>query len=145
MDGGFPSWALQAITGLSASSFAINPANIAAAWNSGKIICLGTSPNANDNLIVGDSAGTHAYAVVGYNAFSSNPFELYNPWGASSTLNGMVTFKGKAVYGGAFYISSPLISSDFSGEYACGLVMQIGGQASDDEAAGYSVARRHHG
>jgi len=118
MEGGYPSWALHAITDLSASSFAINPTNIAAAWNSGKYIVLGSSSNANDNLIVGDSAGTHAYAVVGYNASSSTAFELYNPWGMTSTLNGTVTFNNKAVYGGAFFISSALISKDFANEYA---------------------------
>ena len=30
---------------------------------------------------MGDSWATHAYAVVNYTASSSNPFEVYNPWG----------------------------------------------------------------
>ena len=84
LNGGDPSWALQAITGKSANDFSINPTNIAAAWNAGQLIVLGSSPNANDNLIVGDSQGTHAYAVVSYIASSSTPFELYNPWGISA-------------------------------------------------------------
>ena len=83
LNGGDPSWALQAITGKSANDFSINPTNIAAAWKAGQLIVLGSSPNANDNLIVGDSQGTHAYAVVNYAASSSTPFEVYNPWGST--------------------------------------------------------------
>ena len=86
LNGGYPAWALQAITGKPASYFTINPTNIAAAWNAGQLIVLGSSPNANDNLIVGDSNGTHAYAVINYNASSSTPFELYNPWGLGSVV-----------------------------------------------------------
>ena len=36
LNGGDPAWALQAITGKSANDFAINPANIAAAWKAGE-------------------------------------------------------------------------------------------------------------
>jgi hypothetical protein len=60
LNGGDPSWALQAITGKSANDFSINPTNIAAAWNAGELIVLGSSPNANDNLIVGDSQGNRS-------------------------------------------------------------------------------------
>ncbi len=73
---GQPVWALQAITGWSASDFSLNPSDVATAWNAGKLIVLGTSSPAS-SLIVGG----HAYAMVGYNPSSSTPFELYNPWG----------------------------------------------------------------
>ena len=109
LNGGYPSWALQAITGKSASDFSINPTNIAAAWNAGQLIVLGSSPNAGDNLIVGDSQGTHAYAVVNYNASSSTPFELYNPWGLSSVVGHTSTFNGHQVYDGPFWFGSSLI------------------------------------
>ena len=33
LNGGDPAWALQAITGKPASDFAVNPANLATAWN----------------------------------------------------------------------------------------------------------------
>ena len=108
---------MQAITGKSASDFSINPTNIAAAWNAGQLIVLGSSPNANDNLIVGDSQGTHAYAVVNYTASSSNPFELYNPWGVSSVVGSTVTFNGRQVYGGPFYANATLISQDFAYQF----------------------------
>ncbi len=113
LDGGDPAWALQAITGQAASDFDINPSNIAAAWKAGELIVLGSSPNANDNLIVGDSTGTHAYAVVKYTASSSSPFELYNPWGVSSVVGSTTTFNGHKVYGGPFNASAALISKDF--------------------------------
>ena len=113
---GKPYWALQAITGKPASPYSINPANIAAAWNAGQLIVLGSSPNANDNLIVGDSTGTHAYAVINYNASSSTPFELYNPWGGSSVVGHTSNFKGHQVYDGPFWFGSSLISQDFASQ-----------------------------
>lgn len=120
LDGGLPSWALQAITGQNQNYFAINPTDMAHAWASGKIICLGSSSAANDNLIVGDSSGTHAYAVVGYNAASATPFELYNPWGVGSTVNSKISFNGGQVYGGAFWANASLISRDFSDQFFSG-------------------------
>ena len=105
---------MSAITGKSASDFYINTTNLAAAWNAGDLIVLGSSPSANDNLVVGDSQGTHAYAVVGYNASSSTPFELYNPWGVSSTVGSTISYNGSQVYGGAFYASAAMIQQDFA-------------------------------
>lgn len=120
LNGGSPSWALQAVTGLSSSFYSVNPTNLASAWNAGKFIVLGSSPNANNNLIVGDSTGTHAYAMVGYVSSSSSPFVLFNPWNASSAVNGTITFSGKQVYGGTFNASATLISSSFNGQYLAG-------------------------
>jgi len=117
MNGGNPVWALQAITGKSASSFSINPTNIAAAWNAGELIVLGSSSKAGDNLIVGDSSGTHAYAVVNYVASSSTPFELFNPWGATSVVGGTISYNGHQVYGGAFYATASLIAQDFANQF----------------------------
>jgi len=116
LNGGDPAWALQAITGKSANDYVVNPTNIASAWNAGQLIVLGSSPNANDNLVVGDSQGTHAYAVVGYNATSSTPFELYNPWGISSVVGSTIAYNGRQVYGGPFYANATLISQDFAFE-----------------------------
>ena len=122
LNGGYPDWALQAITGKPASSFAINPSNIATAWNAGRLIVLHSSPNAGDNLIVGhlDAQNTpeiHDYAVISYNASSSTPFELYNPWGDSSVLGHTTTFNSHQVYDGPFWFSSSLISQDFGFQF----------------------------
>jgi hypothetical protein len=115
LNGGWPSWALQAITGKPASDYnSINPANIAAAWNAGQLIVLGSSPNANDNLIVGGSNGTHAYAVINYNASNSTPFELYNPWGDSSVVGHTSNFNGHQVYDGPFWFGSSPMLQDFA-------------------------------
>ena len=108
---------MQAITGKSASDFSINPTNIASAWKAGQLIVLGSSSKANDNLIVGDSQGTHAYAVVNYVSSSSTPFEVYNPWGISSVVGSTTTFNGHQVYGGPFYANATLISQDFSSQF----------------------------
>jgi hypothetical protein len=70
---------LQALTGAGASAIAINPTNIAAAWNSNKFIEFGTSTAGDPGLIVGE----HAYAMVNYSPSIALPFTLYNPWGLS--------------------------------------------------------------
>jgi hypothetical protein len=113
---GNPCWALQAITGKSANGFNINPSNMAAAWKAGDLIVLVSSPKAGDNLIVGDSTGTHAYAVVNYTASSKTPFEVYNPWGASAVVGSKTTFDGHEVYGGPFYANANLIAKDFAAQ-----------------------------
>ena len=77
---GDPAWALQAITGNPASDYSINPTNIASAWNSGDLIVLCTSTPTSSHIV-----GDHCYAVVGYNASSSQPFEVFNPWGTNSS------------------------------------------------------------
>ena len=121
LDGGDPSWALQAITGKPPSDYSINPTNIAAAWNAGRLIVLDSSTNAGDNLIVGhfDAQGkaeTHSYAMIGYNASSSTPFELYNPWGLSSVVGHTSSYNGHQVYDGPFWLGSNLISQDFAAQ-----------------------------
>ncbi len=113
LNGGNPCWALQAITGKAASAVSNNPSSVAAAWNAGQFVVLCTSPGANDNLIVGDASGTHAYAVVNYVPSSGNPFELYNPWGISSVVGALVPYNGHEVYAGPFYTSATVISNDF--------------------------------
>lgn len=79
LDNGDAATALHAITGQPASDYYTNTTNIAAAWNAGQLIVLNTtSPVSSD--IVGD----HSYAMVGYNASSSRPFQVFNPWGTGS-------------------------------------------------------------
>ena len=80
LNGGWPSWALQAITGEPATRYSTNPTNIASAWNAGDLIVLDTGDPIS-SAIVGD----HSYAVVGYNASSGKPFEVFNPWGTNAS------------------------------------------------------------
>ena len=130
LNGGDPSWALQAITGKSASDFAINPTNIAAAWNAGELIVLGSSPTRPPTYIVGDSQGTHAYAVVNYTASSSNPFEVYNPWGTDSSGWALGTFNGHQVYG-LFSANATFLSQNFAGQ-SIGAGAVAGGETGTD-------------
>jgi hypothetical protein len=118
--GGLPSWALQAITGQPASTNPINVANtiidvllglpilsvnfdIAGAWNAGDFIVLCSSPLPTSSEIVGE----HCYAVVGYNASSSEPIEVYNPWG--------ITDSAKANVYGLFNANQSFLWSNFVG------------------------------
>ena len=80
LDGGWPSWALQAITGRPAGDYSINSTNLVSDWNSGDLIVLCTSTPTSSFIV-----GSHCYAVVGYNASSSQPFEVFNPWGTDSS------------------------------------------------------------
>jgi hypothetical protein len=84
MNFGQSAWALQAITGKSANgtgSAGITPSAIAAAWAQGQFIVFNTTSPADSSAIVQN----HVYALVGYNASSSQPFELLNPWGTLET------------------------------------------------------------
>jgi hypothetical protein len=79
LNGGDPSWALQAITGNSARDENINPSKIASAWGARDFAVLWTGTPTSSHIV-----SDHAYAVVGYNASSSKPFEMFNPWGTDS-------------------------------------------------------------
>ncbi len=107
LGGGDPSWALQAITGKSASDYSINPTNVVTAWNSGQLVvlCTGTPTS---SYIVGD----HCYAMVGYNASSGEPFEVFNPWGTNSSGWAPSTYNGNPVYG-LFTASAAFISQNY--------------------------------
>ncbi len=108
MNEGQADWALQAITGKPASYFSINPSNIAAAWNAGEFIVLATVTPASSYIVPG-----HAYALVGYNSSNSQPFEVYNPWGITSS--GMAL--GNSAYYGQFYANADFLSQNFVGQY----------------------------
>ncbi len=77
---GYPSWALNAITGIPAGDFNVNTYDLVNAWGFGDFIVLATGTQSS-SLIVDN----HCYAVVGYNANSSEPFELFNAWGTDSS------------------------------------------------------------
>jgi hypothetical protein len=104
---GDPVWALHAITGKSANDYSINPSNIAAAWNAGELVVLCSTANPANSYIV----GSHAYALVGYNASSTQPFQVYNPWW--TTPSGWAPGQPNTVYG-LFYASGGLISQNYT-------------------------------
>jgi hypothetical protein len=106
LDGGDAAWALRAITGKSASDISINPSNIAAAWNAGKLIVLCTNHPASSYIV-----GNHCYALVAYNGSSSRPFEIYNPWGTDSS--GWVPGLTNKTYG-LFWANGTALSQNFA-------------------------------
>jgi hypothetical protein len=116
INGGWPSTALQAITGKPASeNYTVNPSNIAAAWNAGQLIVMDTGTPVDSHIV-----GPHVYAVVGYNPASSQPYELYNPWGTTSAT-ATPTSPGWApgaagVYYGLFWASPTTIVQNFDAQ-----------------------------
>ena len=103
--GGWPSWALPAITGKSAGNYTINSTNLASDWSSGDLIVLVTSSPRSSYLFP-----NHCYAVVGYNAASSEPFELFNPWGTDAS--GWCPGESNKIYG-LFWENAGFISQNF--------------------------------
>jgi hypothetical protein len=108
LNGGWPSWALPAITGHSAAEYSVNPTNIVSAWNAGELIVLCTSSPVSKQIV-----GSHCYALVNYTPSAGDPFEIYNPWGTTSTGYAPYTENGNQVYG-LFICNAPFISQNFS-------------------------------
>jgi hypothetical protein len=103
--GGWPSWALPAITGKPAGNYSINSTNLASDWSSGDLIELVTSSPRSSYLFP-----NHVYAVVGYNPASSKPFELFNPWGTDSS--GWCPGETNKIYG-LVWVNAAFISQNF--------------------------------
>jgi len=100
--------ALAAITGKpAADSSPVNPTTVANAWKSGQLIVLGTGSPASSFIL-----GAHEYAVVGYNPSSSMPFEVFNPWGTTSTRYA----PGNPNIYGLFYANGAFLSQNFSSQ-----------------------------
>jgi hypothetical protein len=108
LDDGSPAWALRAITGKPPSAFYIDPTNLAAAWNAGKLICL-TATTPSSPYIVGH----HIYAVVGYDPSSSQSFKVFNPWGTNSLGWALLTNNGQQVWG-LFNANGAFLSQNFT-------------------------------
>ncbi len=115
IEGGNPLWSMQAITGRAIGiAEVVSPAAAAAAWESGRLVVLGTKVPTSDHIAPG-----HAYPVVAYNASSSAPFELFNPWGttsASATPTDPAFARWyTSPYYGLFWANAQFISDNFSG------------------------------
>jgi hypothetical protein len=73
---------LSTLTGLPSSYFGVDPSNIIADWNAGKLVVLSTGDSVpSGSGLVAD----HCYAMTGYNPASSTPISLFNPWGAQAS------------------------------------------------------------
>ncbi len=107
LNGGYPYWALDAITGKTAGYYVINPTDAASAWNAGQLVVMCTGTPVSSDIV-----GNHCYAMVAYNASSSMPFELFNPWGTNSSGWAPGTYNGNPVYG-LFNANAAFVSQNF--------------------------------
>ena len=73
------------------------------------MLCTPNTPTSS--YIVGD----HCYAVVGYNASSSDPFEVFNPWGTNSSGRALPPGVTGKKYG-LFVANASFISQNFNGQ-----------------------------
>ena len=129
---GDPAWALQAITGQGvrssspidlSSAFVTDPNSVIHAWVYGEFIVLGTTTPTSSYI-----AGQHDYALVGYNPSSSEPFELFNPWGTTTTPLGSASGNPPS-YGftsvpdstkyGLFFANAAFLSQNFNYQDIC--------------------------
>ena len=72
-----------------------------------------STPPPSSYIVGGTPDTAHAYAVVGYNASSSKPFEVFNPWGTDSS--GWAPGYSNQKYG-RFYANATFISQNFVGQ-----------------------------
>jgi Calpain family cysteine protease len=109
---------LSTLTGLSSSYFGVDPSNIVADWQANKLVVLSTGTVPAGSGLVAD----HCYAMVGYNAASSTPIALFNPWGAqapppnisAATLTSSFQFGAAAGSGLPSNSQTTLIANEFS-------------------------------
>lgn len=111
LNGGQASWALQAILGAASSFASVNPTNIAAAWNAGDFIVLTTTTPSSGAIV-----GSHAYALIGYNASSGQPYTLMNPWGVIPAT-GYAPEDGGDTKFGLFSCDAVFVEQNFNGDY----------------------------
>jgi hypothetical protein len=104
--------------------------------NAGQLVVMCTSTPSSSYIV-----GGHAYAVVGYNALSSQPFTVLNPWGGSTSS--VWCIQDNQVYG-LFTATASFLSANFTW-YSTGTGTGI--EALSIQAAGdYLFAQaRHHG
>ena len=107
LESGYPTWALQAITGNSGSNSFVSTSQIVSAWDAGNFVVLPTVTPISSELVP-----NHDYAVVGYNA-STGLFTLLNPWGGAT--NSDLCPQDTQVYG-LFTASASFVSANFSGQ-----------------------------
>jgi hypothetical protein len=135
--GGWPSFALSAITGLPSNpnapfghSVPINGSDLVSAWNNGQLIVLDSAPAYL--LVSARIVPAHAYAVVGYDA-STKLFKVFNPWGIKLTIPG---FSNNYSCYDLFTANAAFLVQNFSGETFAGAVLRTTGGVQVAGSAG---------
>ena len=108
VDGGYPYWALNALTGnASTEYYSVNNGYINAemAVNGGLVVLVTGTPSSS--LVVPD----HCYAVLADNPGATWQFALYNPWNVGSIYD----WNGRDVYGSVFYCNQAFLDQNFDG------------------------------
>jgi hypothetical protein len=141
LNGGWPSWALSALSCLpTASTGGFTASGLAAAWQAGKMIVLdtpymGNSPQSINGVNI---VSTHSYAVVGYNPLFQL-FTLFNPWGTGGGFeklpNGTFVFCGGTVTGTGSQLAAVFTTADQTGSAAAGFA---DGRATAATAGGWA-------
>ena len=140
LDGGFPSWALSALTGRTSAAggvsgavelVGVDPNAMANAFQAGQSVALCHSALyfPDSSLIVSQ----HCYAMVGYDPNSATPFTLYNPFSYSTVFT---SYDGHQVFGQAFHTDAAFINGNFRYE-------SIAGTAPGSFLASDRACRRH--
>ena len=106
IEGGYPSYCMEFLTGKGAKQFDVDPNSLATNFQAGKFEVLCTGDPDSSEIVP-----HHCYAVVGYNA-ATRKFKLYNPWGADSSGNALSTYDGHSVLG-LFEEDGNFISNNF--------------------------------
>ena len=128
LNDGDPAWALQAITGQTCNDYSINPSSIPAAWNAGDLVVLCTYNPSSPYILP-----SHCYALVAYNSASSQPFQVYNPWGTNSAGWALGTYNGQSVYG-LFNANATFLSQNYAWQ-GIGVADENGGESIDESLA----------
>jgi hypothetical protein len=104
LSGGYPQWALPAITGLSAPSYDVNANSVMNAFLQGSFVVMCTGDSPNSSQVVPD----HCYALLNYNGTTSS-FTLFNPWG----VGGGHSAANNQFYPGMINVTCAQLPGDF--------------------------------
>ena len=106
--GGWPYWALNAITGhASTEYYSVNNATLNTEMTVDDGLVVLATGNPTNSLIVGG----HCYALLADHPGATWQFTLFNPWNAGSIVN----YDGHSVYGSLFYCNQAFLDQNFDG------------------------------
>jgi Calpain family cysteine protease len=144
LDRGFSIWSLRAITGDQlATRYDFSSRGVADAWRAGKLIVISTSEPKTNHLV-----GNHEYPVVGYDASSSKPFEVFNPWGtesATATPTEPAFAPGSTKFYGLFREDGTFLSMNFAEHAIATRAVATNGRAAPADRAADPATHSHLG
>ena len=130
LNGGYPAWALQAITGETANQVSVTAGNLTSAWDAGDFVTICSDTTPSSTTVV----GSHCYAVVGFNG---SEFEILNPWGVTSSGWELGTENGHQVY--SLFWATPTFLSENYDTVGVGLNVAAAGTLSPTNAGDHIV------